>query len=123
MDNKTYEISSAEWEVMNIIWMKKYASANNIIEEIQMQKDWSPKTIRTLITRLYKKGFIDRKKDNKIFQYYSLVEESDIKYKTSKNFINKVYKGGFNSLVLNFVEKENLSQDEIEELRNILNKK
>ncbi|HAR3804365.1 TPA: penicillinase repressor BlaI, partial [Staphylococcus aureus] len=53
MDNKTYEISSAEWEVMNIIWMKKYASANNIIEEIQMQKDWSPKTIRTLITRLY----------------------------------------------------------------------
>ncbi|CAC9052649.1 methicillin resistance regulatory protein mecI [Staphylococcus aureus M0715] len=30
MDNKTYEISSAEWEVMNIIWMKKYASANNI---------------------------------------------------------------------------------------------
>ncbi|EGQ2977186.1 mecA-type methicillin resistance repressor MecI, partial [Staphylococcus pseudintermedius] len=79
--------------------------------------------IRTLITRLYKKGFIDRKKDNKIFQYYSLVEESDIKYKTSKNFINKVYKGGFNSLVLNFVEKEDLSQDEIEELRNILNKK
>ncbi|PWZ93231.1 hypothetical protein DD924_20435, partial [Staphylococcus pseudintermedius] len=55
--------------------------------------------------------------------YYSLVEESDIKYKTSKNFINKVYKGGFNSLVLNFVEKEDLSQDEIEELRNILNKK
>ncbi|WP_349966488.1 BlaI/MecI/CopY family transcriptional regulator, partial [Staphylococcus aureus] len=49
--------------------------------------------------------------------------ESDIKYKTSKNFINKVYKGGFNSLVLNFVEKEDLSQDEIEELRNILNKK
>ncbi|MFO8478933.1 BlaI/MecI/CopY family transcriptional regulator, partial [Staphylococcus aureus] len=70
-----------------------------------------------------KKGFIDRKKDHKIFQYYSLVEESDIKYKTSKNFINKVYKGGFNSLVLNFVEKEDLSQDEIEELRNILNKK
>ncbi|WP_207759149.1 BlaI/MecI/CopY family transcriptional regulator, partial [Staphylococcus aureus] len=33
------------------------------------------------------------------------------------------YKGGFNSLVLNFVEKEDLSQDEIEELRNILNKK
>ncbi|HCW9068712.1 TPA: BlaI/MecI/CopY family transcriptional regulator, partial [Staphylococcus aureus] len=28
-----------------------------------------------------------------------------------------------NSLVLNFVEKEDLSQDEIEELRNILNKK
>lgn len=34
---------------------EKYASANNIIEEIQMQKDWSPKTIRTLITRLYKR--------------------------------------------------------------------
>ncbi|HCW9574663.1 TPA: BlaI/MecI/CopY family transcriptional regulator, partial [Staphylococcus aureus] len=75
MDNKTYEISSAEWEVMNIIWMKNMQVRIIYIEEIQMQKDWSPKTIRTLITRLYKKGFIDRKKDNKIFQYYSLVEE------------------------------------------------
>ncbi|GAB5829764.1 hypothetical protein JMUB7528_28500 [Staphylococcus aureus] len=46
-----------------------------------------------------------------------LVEDYHLKYKTSKNFINKVYKGGFNSLVLNFVEKEDLSQDEIEELR------
>ena len=122
MDNNTYEISSTEWEVMNVIWGKEHASANDIIEEIQVYKDWSPKTIRTLITRLYKKGFIDRKKEYKIFHYFSLIEESDIKYETSKNFINKVYKGGFNSLVLNFVENEDLSQDEIEELRNILNK-
>ncbi len=46
-----------------------------------------------------------------------------MKYKTSKVFLDKVYEGGLNSLVLNFVENEELSEDDIEELKNILNNK
>ncbi len=55
MANKQVEISMAEWDVMNIIWDKKSVSANEIVVEIQKYKEVSDKTIRTLITRLYKK--------------------------------------------------------------------
>ncbi|WP_210619577.1 mecC-type methicillin resistance repressor MecI [Mammaliicoccus lentus] len=123
MTNEGYDISASEWEIMNTIWNKKLVSANEVIEIVQQHKEWSPKTIRTLINRLYKKEFIDRTSKNKIFVYFPIVEEKDIKYKTSKVFLDKVYEGGLNSLVLNFVENEELSEDEIEELKNILNKK
>ncbi|WP_301420914.1 mecC-type methicillin resistance repressor MecI [Mammaliicoccus lentus] len=123
MTNEGYDISASEWEIMNTIWNKKLVSANEVIEIVQQHKEWSPKTIRTLINRLYKKKFIDRTSKNKIFVYFPIVEEKDIKYKTSKVFLDKVYEGGLNSLVLNFVENEELSEDEIEELKNILNKK
>ncbi|MEH7966077.1 BlaI/MecI/CopY family transcriptional regulator, partial [Staphylococcus pseudintermedius] len=55
MANKQVEISMAEWDVMNIIWGKKSVSANEIVVEIQKYKEVSDKTIRTLITKLYKK--------------------------------------------------------------------
>lgn len=59
MANKQVEISMAEWDVMNIIWDKKSVSANEIVVEIQKYKEVSDKTIRTLITRLYKKEIIN----------------------------------------------------------------
>ena len=113
MANKQVEISMAEWDVMNIIWNKKSVSANEIVVEIQKNKEVSDKTIRTLITRLYKKEIIKRYKYNN--------KEDDIKMKTAKTFLNKLYGGDMKSLVLNFAKNEELNNKEIEELRDILN--
>ncbi len=67
MANKQVEISMAEWDVMNIDGDKKSVSANEIVVEIQKYKEVSDKTIRTLITRLYKKEIIKRYKSERYF--------------------------------------------------------
>jgi BlaI family penicillinase repressor len=122
MANKQVEISMAEWDVMNIIWDKKSVSANEIVVEIQKYKEVSDKTIRTLITRLYKKEIIKRYKSENIYFYSSNIKEDDIKMKTAKTFLNKLYgRGDMKSLVLNFAKNEELNNKEIEELRDILN--
>jgi BlaI family penicillinase repressor len=122
MANKQVEISMAEWDVMNIIWDKKSVSANEIVVEIQKYKEVSDKTIRTLITRLYKKEIIKRYKSENIYFYSSNIKEDDIKMKTAKTlFLNKLYGGDMKSLVLNFAKNEELNNKEIEELRDILN--
>jgi BlaI family penicillinase repressor len=120
MANKQVEISMAEWDVMNIIWDKKSVSANEIVVEIQKYKEVSDKTIRTLITRLLKK-IIKRYKSENIYFYSSNIKEDDIKMKTAKTFLNKLYGGDMKSLVLNFAKNEELNNKEIEELRDILN--
>ncbi|MBF7016041.1 BlaI/MecI/CopY family transcriptional regulator [Staphylococcus durrellii] len=121
MLNNQIEITAAEWDVMNVIWDKKSASANEIVFEIQQYKEISEKTIRTLITRLYKKEILTRHKSNRIYYYSSNVKEDNIKLKTAKNFLNKLYGGDMKNLVLNFAQHEELSAEEIKELRDILN--
>ena len=92
MANKQVEISMAEWDVMNIIWDKKSVSANEIVVEIQKYKEVSDKTIRTLITRLYKK-IIKRYKSENIYFYSSNIKEDDIKMKTAKTFLINCMEG------------------------------
>lgn len=121
MLNNQIEITAAEWDVMNVIWDKKSASANDIVFEIQQYKEISEKTIRTLITRLYKKEILTRHKSDRIYYYSSNVKEDNIKLKTAKNFLNKLYGGDMKNLVLNFAQHEELSAEEIKELRDILN--
>ncbi|MEJ9132311.1 BlaI/MecI/CopY family transcriptional regulator, partial [Bacillus thuringiensis] len=46
------KISEAELEVMKVLWSKSPQTANEVIEELEKNMDWKPKTIRTLINRL-----------------------------------------------------------------------
>lgn len=79
MANKQVEISMAEWDVMNIIWDKKSVSANEIVVEIQKYKEVSDKTIRTLITRLYKKEIIKRYKSENIYFTHQILKKTILK--------------------------------------------
>lgn len=55
---KIPKISEAELEVMKVLWSKSPQTANEIIQALEGQMNWNPKTVRTLINRLVKKQVI-----------------------------------------------------------------
>ncbi len=115
-------ISDAELEVMKIIWRTSEITANRIIEKLENKSRWKPNTIKTLINRLLKKDIISFRKDGKEYYYHALISENDYINEESKSFLNKIFNGSINSMVLNFVNNKKLSNDEIEELKGILTK-
>ena len=56
-------ISDAEFEVMDVIWKYAPISTNEITDHLSKTKDWSPKTIYTMLSRLEKKDFIQLQPD------------------------------------------------------------
>lgn len=120
--NNTLSISDAEWEVMKVIWKKDKITANEIIDELSKNIDWKANTIKTLINRLLKKGVISFQKNGKEYLYYSVASEEECVKAESETFLKKVFNGSVNSMILNFVKSEKLSEKDIEELKQILNK-
>lgn len=114
------KISDAEWEVMKIIWSKPKIKSSEIINELNDKSSWTASTIKSLINRLLKKEAISFEKKTKEYYYYPLVLEEECIKEESESFINRVFNGSFNSMLLNFVKSESLSEAEIEELREIL---
>ncbi|MGL5353952.1 MAG: BlaI/MecI/CopY family transcriptional regulator [Clostridium sp.] len=114
------KISDAEWEVMKIIWKSPKITSTLIIEELSGSTEWKPATIKSLISRLLNKEAIGFDKNGKEYYYYPLVSEEECRREESKSFLNKVFDGSLNSMILNFVKSEKLTADDINELRNIL---
>lgn len=117
------KISEAEWEVMKLLWKNDSLTSEKIIASLSEDNDWSRQTIKTFITRLIKKGAIGYEKVGRIYNYYSLVSEDECIKSENEFFIKKVYNGALNMLFTKFLEEDNLSIDEIEELENILKDK
>lgn len=117
------KISDAEWLVMKVLWQGSPLTAPSVIEQLKSETNWSPKTIQTLIGRLVKKGALGVNKDATLYLYFPLVSQEECMREETKSFLHKVYGGSLHLLLANFVDNENLSPQEIEELRSLLDEK
>ncbi|MFB5674220.1 BlaI/MecI/CopY family transcriptional regulator [Paenibacillus terreus] len=121
--NELPQISDAEFEVMKVIWSHAPISTNEVIEKLTKTSKWSPKTIQTLLLRLVKKKALTYTKESRVFVYTPLIQEDEYIKHESKTFLDRFYNGALNSMVLNFLEHEQVSKEDIHELRKILDEK
>lgn len=119
MSDHIPKISDAEWEVMKIIWATPHITANEIIAELE-HKEWSPKTIRTLIKRLVEKEALAYEQEGKQYTYFPLVEEEECIRIETQSFMQRIYGGALQPMLVHFLKNEKLSKRDIEELKSIL---
>lgn len=117
------KISDAEWQVMKVLWEKWPVTANQIVEKLTAVTDWKPKTIRTLINRLCSKNAVGFDKDGRQYMYYPVLSEEECVRQETRSLMSRVRAGALKPMLAAFLEEENLTQEEIEELKNILDKK
>ena len=116
----SFPISEAEYQVMKLIWAKAPVSTKEVTEILIKESQWKPKTIQTLLSRLVKKGVIGYEKEGRVFVYTPLIKEEDYVEQESSSFLNKFYDGALNSMVVNFLEQDKLTENDINELKKIL---
>lgn len=116
-------ISDSEWKIMKIIWNDHPITANEIVKKLQGKTDWKEKTIKTLISRLVKKDLLAFEKEGREYRYYPLLSEDDCIQKENVSFLNKVHNGKLNVMLMSFLQNEDLTEDEIEKLKKILDGK
>ncbi|MWV46385.1 CopY/TcrY family copper transport repressor [Paenibacillus sp. HJL G12] len=117
------KISESEWEIMKIVWKENPLTAEQIVQYLPADTDWSDQTVRTFINRLMKKKALGYQKSGRSYQYYPLISEKECVRAESKSFLNRVFNGAAGLMMTNFLEETQLSDKEIERLQQILMEK
>lgn len=117
------QISEAEYEVMKVVWKYEPISTPEVVEKVSKKIDWKPNTIQTMLTRLVKKNALQTRKQGRVFVYTSLIDEHEYVEQKSKLFLKQFFGGALNSMVLNFIENDQLSKEDISELKKILSER
>lgn len=118
---KEYNISEAEWKVMEVLWSNPNITIKGITTALK-DTDWSYSTIRTLVLRLCEKGAIGADTEIGNYKYYPIATEEICKRNETKNFINKIYNGSVKMLMASLVSDSNLTKEEVDDLMNIIEK-
>ncbi len=117
------KISEAEWWVMKVLWENSPLTSNEIVERLAKKTDWNPRTIKTLLNRLMNKNALGIQQEGRIYHYYPLVTKDECSRYERESFLKRVYDGALQPMLAAFLEEQNLSKKEIDELKQLLENK
>ena len=114
-------ISESELEVMQVLWKKGECTSLEIISEVTKKKEWKNNTIMTLVSRLASKEFIEVIRDKgSLLLYKPKISEYDYKSKETNNFIEKLYEGSINNMLVVFAKSKKLNKKDLEDLMKLV---
>ena len=114
-------LSDAEWKVMRVLWNNKECNAKEVLAAID--EAWALSTVRTLLQRLVEKGAISYTHNKNVYVYHPLISEQEASTKETKSFLQRVYGEGLKTAMVNFIQAEQLSAQDIDELTMLLEDK
>ena len=119
----TPKISSAEWEVMNVVWAQHPITAAEVLRSLPADRGWAQKTVNTFLTRLVGKGVLSARRQGKANVYRPRLTRDQCVATEGESFLQRVFQGATGSLVLHFCERADLTAEEICELEELLRAK
>lgn len=122
-DSAAPEISQAEWKVMEEIWAMPPQSASAVQANLAGREGWALATVNTLLRRLTAKGALRVGKQGREHWYYPLAAREACVLRESRSLVDRLFRGRIAPLVAAFVEDESLTEAEIAELRQILDRR
>lgn len=121
--NNIPKISEAEWTVMKALWGENPVTANRLVEIVAESTTWKPNTIKSLLNRLVKKEVVSYEDIGRVYHYHPLIEEAVLVKAESRSLLKRVFGGAAKPMLVALIESEDLSAEDIEEIRRVLDKK
>lgn len=114
-------LTQAEWEVMECLWEESPLTGREVTQHMQQRCGWSRSTTLTLLGRLEAKGAVESPPEGTRPKVFSpLIRREDAAMQETQSFLSRVYHGSLSLMVSALTKKQALSQEEQDQLYQIL---
>ena len=115
-------LSDGEWKLMNLLWQNPPKTITHLTKELEQTTGWGRNVIITMLKRLEAKGAVCHEEGERAKLFYPCVDRDGAVIEETRGFLNRMYQGRLSLLVNAMVNSSGLSDEEIEELKAILDK-
>lgn len=120
------KLPDAEFEIMRAVWhSEEPVTSPQLTEKLRYElpeKDWKQQTVLTMLVRLEKKGFLRSEKVGKERNYCAEVSEEEYMKIEAESFKKRFNGGKLGGLVKALCSDESISDEDISELKDWINK-
>ena len=113
-------LAEAEMEVLQHVWDFGEATVADVHERVLQNREVAYTTVMTLLKRVAAKGYLNVEKEGPAYVYSPAQPADEVQGNVLSNVIEKVFRGSPVSLVQMLVKREDLSDEEREEILGLI---
>ena len=115
------KVFDSEIKLMEIIWRDEPVSAKAVSLAAEKEIGWNKNTTYTVLKKLIDKGYIRR--DEPGFVCSSLITRGEIQRSEARGLLDRFFSGSRKALFSALLEDEELSEAELAELRDLIERR
>lgn len=117
-------LTDLQLAVMKAVWEVGEGSVGDILAAMTSAgRDLAPTTVATLLQRLSKQGWVKHRKQGRQFLYRAKVDERQAAQGAVQRVLSSFFGGKVSALTAQLLESEQLSREDLEEMRQLLGEK
>ena len=120
MRRRSTTLTEQELEIMKIVWERETATVRDVYETLLERRKVAYTTVMTMMKILEQKGYLNRKQVDRAYVYKPAQPKNQVIGKMVKDFVNRVFNGSAEPLLVHLIEDRRLTKDEIEEIRRLI---
>ena len=117
------KIGNLQLKIMRVLWSHGEATARQITDTIAKETPVAHSTIQTLLRKLEVKKAVTNEERDRTFFFKPLVSEEEITQSATQDLISRVFHGSLSGLVAHVLENEEISKDELEKIKRLIEEK
>jgi BlaI family transcriptional regulator, penicillinase repressor len=113
-------LTEAELRIMEVLWAKGPATVQQVLDWMPPKFPLAYNSVLTTIRILEKKGYAEHVKEGRAHVFRPLLGRKDATRSEILHLIGRFFRGSHDELVLNILEERGLDAEELERLREML---
>jgi len=118
---KSSTLTERELAIMKIVWELETATVRATYEALREREDTvAYTTVMTMMNILEEKRYLRKTRESRAFVYEPVRPRSEVISGMVQEFVDRVFNGSARPLVLNLLEERRLSEEELQEIRRMI---
>ena len=113
-------LTNSEWYVLDCLWERSPQTVMELVAALHDRLGWAKSTTITTLRRMEEKGLVRVEQAGRGKSYTPAVEREQAMIDETHSFLDRVYQGSVGLMMSAMAQRQELSADEVAELRAIL---
>ena len=122
MRPRSTSLTGQELEIMKIVWERESATVRDVYEALLEKRKVAYTTVMTMMNILEQKGYLKKRQDDRAYVYRPSQPQQQVIRSMVREFVNRVFNGSAEPLLVHLVEDQHLDAKDLEEIRKTIRK-
>jgi predicted transcriptional regulator len=116
MRPRSLTLTGQELEIMKIVWSRESVTVRDVYEALLEKRKIAYTTVMTMMKILERKKYLKKSQDERAYVYRAAQPQRKVVGAMVKEFVNRVFNGSAEPLLVHLVEEHNLSAEDLNEI-------
>ncbi|HYJ80783.1 MAG TPA: BlaI/MecI/CopY family transcriptional regulator [Longimicrobiaceae bacterium] len=122
----TYPLTELQLAILKVLWERGEAAVVDLHDALRAERRIAQTTVATLLTRMEKKGLVDRRTEGRQYLYRARVDESQVRRSVVSGFTElagRLFEGDVAGMVSHLLTANEVERDDLARVREMIERR